>query len=97
MSRGPVPASPLGLNVSFTFKDAWEAGPTGVLTTFPPGGGGSLGIHEVVIAPVDLAGKTAAEIVEIQARRAHDIALVAQAIAVAEAQFVDALAKTKSE
>ena len=90
-----APAKSLTLNVAFSFAEAWEIGPAGSLNSFPPGGGG-LGLRDIVIAPVNLAGKTAAEIAHIQARRASDIALVAQAIAAAETQFVSALKALES-
>jgi hypothetical protein len=111
MSKSPPGHTPatdpsLILNVAFTFEEAWESGPVriGSHIKFPPGVSNGLGVapaagpdgYKLTISPIDLAGKTAAEIAQIQAQRASDIARIAQAIAIAEWQFAAALAAVES-
>jgi hypothetical protein len=86
------------LSVTFTFAEEWKFGPAGKLSGFPPGtGGGGDGVLAIEIAPVDLVGKSADEVAEIEARRASDMALISQAIAAASVQFSEALAALRTQ
>ncbi len=97
MNSTKSPPSSGGLNsdlsvvVSFSFDKKWEIGPAGRLAGFPAGSG--LGGENVEIGPVHLAGLSAAEIAAVVAKRVFDMEIVAKAIAVASAQFADALSE----
>ena len=79
------------VNVSFTFDQDLEIQLGNRRDAFPPGGG--LGTLEIRIDPLSLAGLDAAASQAAIRKRASDLAMVAEAFALASVQFADAIAE----
>ena len=77
------------VNVSFTFDESLEIQLKERRDAFPPGGG--LGTLEIRIDPLHLAGLDAAAAQAAIRKRAGDLAMVAEAVALASVQFADAV------
>ena len=79
------------VNVSFTFDQDLEIKLRNQIAAFPPGGG--LGTLEIRIEPLHLAGLDAAALQAAISKRAGDLAMVAEALALASVRFADAIAQ----
>ena len=79
------------VNVSFTFNEDLEIQLGSRRDAFPPGGG--LGTLEIRIEPLHLAGLDAAALQAAIRKRAGDLAMVAEALALASVQFADAVSE----
>jgi len=76
------------LNVAFEFDSGWQIITPDGTSSFPPGGG--LTPHDIVIQPLDLTGLTASAASAAILQRSSDLATIAQALALAQLQFVAA-------
>ena len=88
----------LKLDVTFRFDSEWHIGRVGKQADdasearlhFPAGGGLRAG-SGIVIAPLDLQGLSPDEVAKAVRHRAEDMAMLAEAITIANIQFREAL------
>ncbi|MBE7210993.1 MAG: hypothetical protein INR65_08230 [Gluconacetobacter diazotrophicus] len=90
----PVPRPARRLDVSFGFANGWTVRTPDRTISFPPGGG--LGDEEIRLDPLRLDGLDEAAVLAAIARRAGDLALVSEALALVTLQFQDAVASCRA-